>query len=137
MPTLDVSDAFDASFMDDIVVLRRSVSITSKGRTQVTEVPMSASAVVTAASPDDLARLPDSEYMNKAVSIYSQFRLRGPSRDEAGNETMPDEILWHGSRYVVRALDDFSGYGHGFVSAVAVSVDSVDPAPIPDPQGSA
>lgn len=139
MPTLDVNDAFDPSFYDDIVVIRRAAVINNKGRVTTTNTSTSTRAVVTAASPSDLARLPEAEYMGKAISIYTPYRLQGPARDEAGAETMPDQVLWptDGSVYVVRFLEDYSGYGRGFVHAVAVSVAAVDPAPIPQPVGSA
>jgi len=130
MPTLDVSDAFDSSFMDTIVVLRRQVVMDQTGRGQITKTtPMSIQAVVVAASPDDLARLPEGEHMNKAISVYSMSRIQGPSRDEVGIYTHPDQILWHGSIYVVNVLEDYSGYGRGFVHAIATSVQSTDPPP--------
>lgn len=137
MPLLDVNDAFDPIMMDEFQVIRRVQTISNKGRVVVAETPMTATGVVTAASPDDLQRLPEAEYMNKAISIYTPFRLQGPAQDEAGVVTLPDQVLWHDSVFVVRAVDDFSGYGRGFVSAVAVSVGAVDPPPIPAPVGSA
>lgn len=136
MPILDVSDAFDVEMLDDIQVIRRTQNMV-RGRVQpVTEKPLTIAAVVTAASPDDLARLPEAEYMGKAISIYTQYRLRGPATDEVGNTTLPDHVLYHNSVYVVRALDDFSGFGVGFVSAVATSIQAVDPE-MPNPIGSA
>jgi galactose-6-phosphate isomerase len=137
MPTLDVSDAFDASFFDDIVVIRRTQVVGNNGRAVLTEKATSTIAVVTASSPDDLQRVPEVEYMNKAITIYTQYRLQGPAKDEAGNETSPDLILWNDSAYVIVSLDDYSRYGRGFVSAVAVSQDAVDPPPMPAPLGSA
>lgn len=139
MPLLDVNDAFDSQMLDPMTVIRRTMTVTSKGRTQVTETVVTPSplGVITAASPDDLARLPEAEYQNRAISIYTPFRLQGATRDEAGAETLPDHVLYHGAVYVVRALDDFSGYGRGFVSAVAVAIEPVGPAPIPQPRGSA
>ena len=137
MPLLDVNDAFDPSFMDDIVVIRRSQTINAVGRGVDTPQTFSAQAVVVAASPDDLQRVPEEEWMNKTISITTAFRLQGPAIDEAGNITDADQILWHNSVYVIRSLDDFSGYGRGFVNAVAVSIQPIDPPPIPSPVGSA
>src|SRR5262245_50594041 len=123
MATHDVREAFDSSFYDSITIILREVSVHSNARVQVTRtVPLSILAVVTAASPDDLARLPEGEHMNKAISVYSMSRIQGPSRDEVGIYYHPDQILWHGSLYVVNVLEDYSGYGRGFVHAVATSV---------------
>ena len=137
MPRLDVSEAFDPSMMDSITVLRRATVVGNSGRQTTTTKAISTQAVVTAASPNDLQRLPEEEYMLKSISIYTMFRLQGPTVDEVGNQTLPDQVLWHGSLFVVRALNDFSGFGRGFVNAIAVSVQAVDPPLMPEPVGSA
>ena len=130
MPTLDVGDAFDPSFLDDVTVIRHSSQINDKGRRVDNTTGFSIRAVVVAASPDDLQRLPDVEYMNKAISVCAmsdQFSdkapLQGPSEFTAA-----DELLWHGSSYVVMTIQDYSGYGRGFIQATAVSTSQPDPA---------
>lgn len=129
-PSHDVNEAFDPSFWDNVVVVRRTVVMDNFGRNSVQETPMTVRAVVTAAGPNELQRLPEEEYFNKAIDVYSPFRFQGTSRDELGNVlTHPDHIYWHGSAYVVRTLDDYAGYGRGFVHVVAVSITSVDPPP--------
>jgi hypothetical protein len=133
MPTLDVSDAFDPSFWDDIVVVRRYTYMDEKGRVQVSERPISTRGVVVASSPNDLMRVPESEMMNKSISITSPFRFQGPATDEVGTVTHPDHVLWNNSMYVVRALDDYSGYGRGFVHVVCTSIQNADYPPKPGP----
>jgi hypothetical protein len=129
-PSLDVNDAYDPSFWDNIIVVRRTVTVDQNGRGVVTEKPISTRAVVTAAGPNELQRIPEEEYFNKAIDVYSPFRFQGTSTDELGNVvTHPDHILWHGSVFVVRTLDDYSGYGRGFIHVVAVSINAVDPPP--------
>jgi len=136
MPILDVSDAFDASFWDDFTVIRRQVTVDNRGRAQTTQVKIPGRGVVVASSPNDLQRLPEHEYFNKSISVTAFFRFQGVAKDATGTIiTHPDQILWAGSSYVVRALDDYSHYGRGFVHVVAVSVDYIDPPPIPEPQG--
>jgi hypothetical protein len=129
MATLDVNDAFDLSFLDVVTILRRPLTIDQHGRGQATVKPLSITAVVTAASPADLQRLPEGEHMNKAISIYPTQEIQGPAIDEIGTVTHPDQVLWHGSLYVVRYLEDYSGYGRGFVHALATSMQSIDPPP--------
>lgn len=141
MPMHCVNEAFDISFWDQIVVIRRVASIDSRGRVSTVDKPMSALAVVTAASPVDLQRVPEWSMMNKTISIYTPFRIQGPAIDEAGNVTHPDEILWRNSLFIVNFLEDYSGYGRGFVHAVAISKQNVDyppiplPTPMPEPVG--
>jgi hypothetical protein len=133
MPTLDVSEAFDPSFMDDFTVVRRIQTINQNGRVVITPTESAVTGVVVAASPNDLQRLPELQYMNKTITIYTQYKLQGPAPG-----FQPDEILWHGSQYLVRAIDDYSGYGRGFIMAVCTSIDAVDPAPyMPEPIGNA
>jgi hypothetical protein len=136
MPLLDVNDAFDPSFLDTVTVFRITQTVDQHGRVVRFKQPFTVNAVITATSPDDLQRLPDYETMRKSISIYCpDFRLQGPVRDPADNtvnlnETQPDEIFWHGSTFVVYTMQDYSGYGRGFTSAIATSIDMVDGPPI-------
>src|SRR5215467_2610829 len=111
MPSLDVNDAFDISFWDQIVVIRRQAYVNNFGRVTTKDVSYTALAVVTAASPVDLQRVPEWGLMHKTISIYTPFRLQGHATDEAGNVTHPDDVLWRNSLFIVNFLEDYSGYG--------------------------
>jgi hypothetical protein len=124
MADLDLSDAFDPSFLDDFVIVRQTETVNASGRAVILETNIDATGVIGPTSPDDLQRLPEGEYTNKAITIVSQTRIQGSSPGRK-----PDEILWHGSRYIVSALDDLTQYGTGFVQAIAVSIDPLDPPP--------
>jgi hypothetical protein len=136
MPTFDVSEAWDESFLDVITVVRQTGIVDQHGWLQVTTRSFTIQAVVVPASPNDLARLPEEEYMNKSISVAAiadqnadgSAVLQGPS-----DTTIPDEIIWHGSKFIIRTVDDYSGYGRGFVNVTAVSVNAVDPPPAPQP----
>lgn len=124
MPTLDVNDAFDPSMMDTFTVIRQYETVNGMGRVVLQQKAMTVTGVVTAASPNDLTFVPEYQHMNKAISIYTPFRLQGVT-----NETVADTILWHGSEFTVNWLEDYSAYGRGFVHAVAVSITVQNPAP--------
>ena len=132
MPTHDVSDAWDQSFLDDVTVVRQNSVVDQGGWVQVTTRTFSIKAVVTAASPNDLQRVPEEEYMNKAISVAAiadqnkdgSAVLQGPT-----DVTLPDELIWHGSKFIVRSVDDYSNYGRGFIQVTAVSIQAVDPPP--------
>jgi len=129
MPTHHVDEAFDISFLDSFLIIRRTQLITQFGRVQMIERRYTGIGVVVAASPNDLQRVPEMQYHNKSITIYTQWRLQGPAPN-----MQPDEIIWHGSQYLVRTLDDYSGYGRGFITVTCLSIDAVDPAPyLPDP----
>jgi len=123
---LDVNEAFDPLFMEPITVIRRTETINQRGRVVISEAAFSCEAVVMPASPTDLQRLPEVEWTNKAISVYSITRLQGDTLT-----TKPDEILWHGSHYVVNSLEDYSHWGAGFCHVIATSMDARDPAPYP------
>jgi hypothetical protein len=129
MPSLDVNDAFDVSFFDQITVMRRTIVVDQYGRAQVTQTSIAALAVVEAASPNDLRRLPEAEMQEKTIALTTPERLQGASIDSLGNQMHPDRILWHGGTFTVRLLDDYSGYGRGFVHAIATSIAAIDLPP--------
>jgi len=141
MPLLDVTEAFDPLFMDTCTVYRILETIGQNGRVFRTSTPnYGVQAVIVPSSPQDRQRLPDYQLMQKSITLYSySFRFQGPAIDPVtGTKTThPDEIDWHGSRFVVRHLEDYSGYGQGFVMAIAESIQAIDGAPIPTPMGSA
>lgn len=133
MPLLDVNDAFDPSMLDRITVNRAVQTVDQHGRAMRTiQSYPNVAAVVAPVSPNDLKRLPEEQYFNKAIVVYSPgFRLQGIVMDAAtGDETEPDQIIWHGSTFVVRAFDDYSGYGRGFTGVIAVSIDAIDGLPV-------
>lgn len=128
MPELDVSDAFGEELLDTFTVIRR-VETLINGRSTTVETPFrNVEGVVAPTAPDDLQRLPEGDYMNKALTIITQFRLQGPSPNYKA-----DEIEWpanSGNRYLVRVVDDFSAYGAGFVQVIAASIEAMDPPPM-------
>jgi hypothetical protein len=119
-PTLDVSDGFDPSFYDELTVTRTTETINIHGRTAQVATTENFIGVVTPASPSDLERLPEAERMKKAISVYTQYRLRG-----VGPGYDADIIHWHGTPYQVSNLNDYSGYGVGFISVTAVAMSNI------------
>ena len=131
MPTHHVDEAFDPSFIDSFTVICRAQRVSQFGRVQMVEQRFTGYGVVVASSPNDLQRVPEMQYANKSISIYTQWKLQGPAPN-----MQPDEVVWHGSQFLVRALDDYSGYGRGWIMVICLSIDAVDPAPyLPDPVG--
>jgi hypothetical protein len=139
MPLHDVNDALDDSFLDQVTVIRRMVVVNDRGRRVDSETAFSIMAVVTASTPNDLQSLPEYNYMGKAITVCASSEqysdravLQGPSDHHSA-----DQLLWHGSVFLVMSIDDYSGYGRGFIQATAVSMTQPDPSPIHQPVGSA
>lgn len=128
MAELDLSDAFGMELLDCFVVQRRQETVDSNGEAVIETVPMDAAGVVTRATPNQLLRLAESDSSEAHICIVTQFRLRGPAR-AGGEQFKPDNILWQGSTYVVKAVDPYTNFGSGFVQAIAGSTDSIEEAP--------
>lgn len=125
MPGLDVSDALmEVELQDCFTVERRKETITTKGRSQTALQTFRQQGCVYAATPNDLRRLPDEQHMMKTIVVVTEFRLQGPSPG-----FQADVVDWNGNRYLVRDVEDFSGFGQGFVSAICTSMDFVDEPP--------
>jgi hypothetical protein len=123
MAFLNVSDVLlDPNLASTFNVERRTETITAKGRSQVaTQVFGNIVGVVTATSPNDLARLDDYQITQRAITIVTKFRLQG---EVTGKQ--PDVIDWRGSRYVVKHIDYYPQFGNGFIQADCISMDITD-----------
>lgn len=136
MPALlDVNEAFDPSFLDQIEVFRIREVIDQFGRARRYKTRfVIRNAVVTAASPSDLRREPNYELMAKSIDVYlpDGFRLQGPVRDVVTGaiRTQPDEIRWNNAMFVVNAASDFSNWGRGYTYAHASAIEAVEPPPL-------
>jgi hypothetical protein len=122
MPHLDVSVVLlNPQFAERFTVLRRTETVSAFGKSTITPQELSAIGVITAGPDDSLTREADYQAMAKSIIVVTRFPLRGPSPG-----FQPDMILWHGDRFVVNLLDDYAGYGPGFVQAQADSIDTID-----------
>ena len=131
-PYADVSDAIlDPALSDSITVTQRPEVIDAHGRSTVPApvVTNNVAAVVCAASPNDLERLPEEDRTGRNISVITQFRL-GATRQGF----KPDLITWPvgagADSYVVKSVDPYPQFGPGFVQVIAGSIDLQD-QPIP------
>ena len=123
MPSLDLSDAFDPSFLDIFVVFRRKENIDDYGRSVITTTQMNVAGVVTVAATNDLQRLPDYQEADGGISIVTRFKLYEEARELVNGtyqDFQPDLIQWAGSIYVVKSLDDYTRFGFGWTQAICI-----------------
>ena len=113
IPTLDVNRVLlDAHFRTTVTLCRRAVTIDAHGRTAVTETTTPIGAVVRPATEKDLERLPEGDRDRGHIKVLSESEMT------AGTEAVqPDEIIWSGSRWVVKTCDSWQ-YGRCFWSAI-------------------
>lgn len=130
MAFLDISDVLlDPSFTDTFQVQRRLETVDINGRSTTRTSTSNTFGVVTAASPNDLSRLPDADVYHRVLSVVTQFKLRGETADGSGSNWKPDLIVWRGDNYIVKEVDLYPQFGAGFVQAVCASEDLVDRPP--------
>lgn len=135
MPALDVSDAFDADFLDGFILHRRLETVDNHGRSVVAEtVSPCQLGVMTAASPNDLQRWPEADISLKSIVIVTQVRLQlaspGPTDDTSYKA---DVVEWAGDFYQVGLVDDYSRYAVGYLWCIAQTIDYTPAAPTPNP----
>ena len=113
IPTLDVNRVLlDAHFRTQVTLCRRAGTIDEHGRTAVTETTTPIGAVVRPATEKDLERLPEGDRDRGYIKVLSESEMT------AGTEAVqPDEIIWSGSRWVVKTVDSWI-YGRCFWSAI-------------------
>jgi hypothetical protein len=124
MPDLDLTEAVtEPLFQDHFTVLRREETVGDNGVGTLVTTSFSTNGVVVPAGEDEVVRTPEDETAHKAINIVTQFALRG-----AVQGYQPDLIFWHDDCFIVMRLDDYSGFGGGWVSAMALLYDfNVEP----------
>jgi galactose-6-phosphate isomerase len=119
MPELDFTEALtEPSFQDLFTVLRRQEVDGENGVASVVTTSFDTNGIVVPAGSDEVVRLPDDETANKSINIVTQFPLR-----QAVEGYLPDLVFWHGNHFIVMRLDDYTGFGSGWVSAMCLLYD--------------
>lgn len=121
--TIDVSDVLlDVDLADSFTVNRRKQTLDHGRPIIAIETTFNnVYGIVTAAHPNDLDRLDDSQRMGRNLSVVTQFRLQGPAMGY-----QPDTVIWKGDTYVVKSVDPYPQFGKGFVQAIVGSMDTLD-----------
>lgn len=125
MALLDVSEILnDPDLVDRFDVVRRMETVGTNGRsTTSSQTFKGIIGVVTASSPNDIDRQENYQAMPRIISVVTKFRLRSIVNNE-----QPDIVVWRGSNYLVRQIDQYPQFGNGFVQAECASMDKTDPA---------
>jgi galactose-6-phosphate isomerase len=116
-PQLDVTDVLDDPDFNDFFSVRRPALVATSGgtATETDQTFTQCVGVVTPASPADVQLLPEGSFQQGVISIITKFRLQSGK----GVDFAPDIVYWHGTAYTVMSISDWSGFGVGFIQAVA------------------
>lgn len=121
MAWLDVSAvALDPQFASSFRVWRRRQLVDATGvAAPALDSTTWVRGVVVPEGNNTLARAPGFESQANALRVITPFRLRTASRDQFGNEWLPDLLEWQGAFYVVETSNEFAN-GSGFLDVNAI-----------------
>lgn len=132
MPLINLTVAFASPMLaDTFAVIRRQQTVGNNGRasTVQTTIP-NLTGPVYPSTPDEFRMLPDLATNEKAITVVTNFALRGES-EASGTDYLPDVVQWNGDNFKVAKVEDWSNYGPGFVMALCTSIDLLDAPPAP------
>jgi len=132
MPEIDVTDVlFDPMVGGTaFTVLRRVQTLGINGQVAIVETAIVPSPVgsVRPTGDQSLVREDAFQQQAKSIRVVTTFRLRGEATD-GGADYQPDVVVWKGSRFLVRTIEDYSQFGAGLIQADCTSMTFVDPPP--------
>jgi hypothetical protein len=137
MPDIDVSDlTLDSDIAgESFSVIRRQETVGANGAStlEATTLPAAGDPPIVGAifpsGDNSLVREEAYQTQAEALTVITQFRLRGASKDANGNSFQPDIVVWNGGNYLVKSIKPWTSYGAGFIEAECTSYDFIVPAP--------
>ena len=129
MATLDVSDAFDESFLSTLTVYKCTVDLDDEGFWSKTLSDPYIIRVVKTPNEDKPKTDIQSDYKLKSIEVYSIDKLRNQNAIDAA-----DIIEWNGQKYQVDSVEDYSNYGQGYYHIYASLVNADDRIPADEPE---
>jgi galactose-6-phosphate isomerase len=125
MPLLDVNQVLASpNLRTTFLVTRRMVTVDTHGRTSTTTSQYTVVGVINAHGDNTTDRPSEYAASHKSIVVYTPFRLYAQSQG-----SLPDLITYRGNDYIVRAIEDFTQYGRGFVQAYCTSQNLQDSPP--------
>lgn len=109
MALLDLSDAFDASFLERVLLKQTNRRLDDKG--EWVEVGFSVIAIDAVVLPftSEVTGSEMNTYLNEAIRVYSTSPLMHQSSDEFGYS-----ILYNNKEYRIDSVEDYQHFGAGF-----------------------
>lgn len=129
MATLDVTDAFDESFLSTLTVYKCTVDLDDEGFWSKTLSDPYIIRVVKTPNEDKPKTDVQSDYKLKSIEVYSIDKLRNQNAIDAA-----DIIEWNGQNYQVDSVEDYSNYGQGYYHIYASLVNVDDRIPADEPE---
>lgn len=118
MPTLDLTEVLEAEeFQDTIVVYATFGVINAHGvAAETTDSGITTNAIVIPGQ-SNLRRADDGARVDAYIEVYTKYPLSAGYKSDDAHYRDADEIRWHGRRFSVMKVEDYSGFGSGFIKA--------------------
>lgn len=118
MARVDVSDLLlDPDFLDDAVLITRTVLVSNKGVGDYTETRKDIVCCVQSIPFSALVKISDYALLTDGIEVYYRGKL---SAESPGGYS--DIIEWNNVRYQVKQVtEDFTTYGKGWSKAICIS----------------
>jgi galactose-6-phosphate isomerase len=129
VPDVDVSDVIlDAAVAgEQFAAITRTESVNQFGESSVTVTSATGWGSIGPIGDNSVIREESYDAQAKTIRVITTTFLTGGAR-VGGVSYKPSVVLWNGNYYQVKAVEDFSSYGVGFVAADCVMTD-YEPTP--------
>jgi hypothetical protein len=134
MPDIDVSDVLgDPDVAGTLfTVIRRQETVNNFGRPVLTtstypdpaaDPPLQQPfGAIYPTGDNSMVRADAYTTQSDTITVVTPFRLRGPSKS-AGVTYQADIVLWEGTHYIVKTVNDYSKFGAGMIQAECTAYD--------------
>jgi galactose-6-phosphate isomerase len=127
LPDLDFTDVLESGEFEDCITVTTVSGVVGSGGLDVDtkSAPKPMDAIVVPGKAD-LHRLDDGSRVTAFILVFVCYPLSAGSKTNDTVHREPDIVTWHGRRYTVMSVEDYSAFGRGFVKA---SCDLLDLSP--------
>jgi hypothetical protein len=105
----------DPAFAQTIKVYRKTGDWAPNGEFVITENELSMTGVISIANAEQIEFIPEGDRIGGEIAIHTLEALyNSRNATETEQAGVSDEILWHGDRYKIYQVNEYSDYGYYF-----------------------
>lgn len=102
----------DSRFAQSFTVHRKSGKWNA-GRFEQLEIPIVMSGTIGIASDQEINQIPEGDRVGGEILIHTKEKIFITRTDEVEDKSgTSDELEWHGDRYKIYSVSDYSDYGY-------------------------
>lgn len=113
MATLDLSDAFDSSFLTDVLVKRPALQLSPSGEYEEAGFSVWGMRAVVIPQSSQPTHSEVNDLTTGGLELYVMYGVEPKMQLEPA-----DFIIWCGEEYRIDLMEDYGNYGQGFYHVV-------------------